>query len=212
MSTGSSQFGDIFISHQFDTMVEAFIQKWIDTYLSEIELRLGYDRRSIDRPKSYNAAIDVDHWPEEKLPGILVVSAGITDPPERFGGSYAGWWDWAVIALLTGRDYDSTRLKTGIYQAAMRAMFAQKSDLDGAVSDTIWLGEPTDFAPVEGRDRTRGVAAFQFRSWIEGLVDSSAGPTQPDPGPPADDPGQPHDDWPTVQTVDIDLTKTPLVD
>lgn len=209
---GSTQFGPIFLSHDFDSMVEAFIQKWLDTYLSEIELRMGYDRRSIDRPKSYNATIDVSHWPEEQLPGILVVSAGVTDPPDRFSGTYAGWWDWVVVALLSGRDYESTRLKTGIYQAAMRAMFAQKPDLDGAVADTLYLGEPMDYAPFEGRDRTRGVAAFQFRSYIEGLVDSGSGPTTPDAPPPPVDPSQPHDDWPTVQTVDVELTKTPLVD
>ena len=209
----STAFGPILISSQFDGMVETFIRRWIDTYLSEVELRLGYQRRTIDRPRSYNRAIDVDHWPEDQLPGILVVSAGITDQPDRVGGGYYnGWWDWVVVALLSGRDYESTRLKTGIYQAAMRAMFVQHPDLDGAVSDTVWLGEPMDYAPFEGRDRTRGVAAFQFRSYIEGVVDAGSGPNAPDPEPDPADPTEPHPDLPVVDTVDVALVKDPLSD
>lgn len=211
----STQFGDAFLSPEFDAAVVAFIDRWVDTYLSEVEARMGYPRRTMDRPRSYNAAIDIEHWPEEALPGILVVSAGIASPPESTDGTYAGWWDWTVLALISARDYDATRKMTGAYQAALRMLFTQRSSIDGAVSDTLYLGEPMDFAPWQGRDRTKGVAAFQLRSWVEGLVDPSAGPTEPDAAPAPSDPPPsgppvPHPDWPTVDTVNLDLTPEPL--
>lgn len=211
-SQPSTAFGDLFISVEFDAKVTEFVQKWIDTHLSEVELRLGYSRRTVDRPKSYNKAIAVEHWPEDALPGILVASAGFVDQPTRIGGGlYSGWWDWVVAVILTGRDYDSTRLKTGIYQAAMRLMFVQHPDLDGAVSDTVWLSEPMDYAPVEGRDRTRGVAAFQFRSYIEGVVDAGLGVNDPDPPDVPPDPTAPHPDLPVVSTADVSVVADPLV-
>lgn len=213
----SSQFGDLFLSPEFDAAVVTFIDRWIDTYLSEVEARMGYPRRTLDRPRSYNAAIDLEHWPEEALPGILVVSAGITSPPDRDGGIYSGWWDWTVLALISARDYDATRKMTGMYQAALRALLTQRSSIDGAVSDTLYLGEPMDFAPWQGRDRTKGVAAFQLRSYVEGLVEHAAGPTDPDtppvpsdPPPDPSDPPEPHPDWPTVDTVNVELNQEPL--
>jgi hypothetical protein len=204
-------FGDLFLSSQFDDAVIAFIARWIDTHLSEVELLSDLPRRTLDRPKSYNVAIEPEAWPAEKMPGILVVSAGFTDQPERIGGGrYNGWWSWVAVAILSASDYDSTRKKTQMYQAAMRQMFMQHPNLDGAVSDTEWLGEPTAYVPVDTRNRTLGVAAFEFRSYIEGVVDEGYGPTAPDAAPPLVDPNTPHNDDFTVVTVDIDLVHEPI--
>lgn len=209
----SSQFGPIFMSTEFDGMVEGFLQKWLDTYLSEVELRNGLDRRTVDRPKSYNATVSVEHWPEDRMPGILVVSAGFPDELQSLGdGLRGGWWHWVVVALLTGRDYDSTRKKVGIYQAALRTLLEKNGGMDGAVSETIITSEPMDYAPFEGRDRTRGVAAFECQSFITAVVDSTPGPVDPDPPAPPDDPSEPHPDWPIVQTVDVQVDRQQLDD
>lgn len=201
-------FGELFLSNQFDDAVIAFIDKWIDTHLSEVELSSGLERRTLDRPKSFNAAIEPELWPAEKLPGILVVSAGFTTQPQRVGGgTYTGWWDWVVVALLSGRDYDSTRRKTQLYQSAMRQMFIQHPNLDGAVVDTEWLGEPTAYVPVAERNRTLGVAALEFRSYINGVVEESLGPIDPDATLPLPDPSTPHPDWPEVESTHIDIEK-----
>lgn len=206
-------FGDLFLSNEFDDAVVAFVDRWIDTHLSEVEILSNLERRTLDRPKSYNAAIDPENWPGDKLPGILVVSAGFTDQPIRVGGGkYNGWWSWVVVAILSGRDYNATRKKTQIYQAAMRQMFIQHPDLDGAVSDTEWLGEPTAYLPVDERNRTLGVAAFEFRSYIDGVVDGSYGPTDPDAPEPPSDPTTPHDSDPTVESTFIDVEKDELDD
>ena len=210
MASSSTHFGNFFTSIEFDAAVTEFVGKWIDTHLSEVELALGYDRRTVDRPKSYNVAVNINNWPLEVMPGILVVSGGFVDPPTRDGGQYNGWWEWVLAAVLEARDYDSVKLKVGIYQAALRLMFMQHPDLDGAVADTVWLSEPTDYAPVEGRNRTRGVAAFQFRSYIEGVVDASVGVQSPDPADPLPDPSTPHDDLPVVDTVGITMSRTKL--
>lgn len=204
-------FGSLFLSNEFDDNVVAFINRWIDTHLSEVEILSDLPRRTLDRPKSYNVAIEPEAWPAEKMPGILVVSAGFTDQPQRVGGGrYNGWWDWVVVAILSGRDYDSTRKKTQMYQAAMRQMFIQHANLDGAVSDTEWLGEPTAYVPIDERHRTLGVAAFEFRSYIEGVVDEGYGPIEPDEAPPLVDPTTPHNADPTVSTVAIDFQKDEL--
>lgn len=202
-------FGSLFLSNEFDDAVVAFIDRWIDTHLSEVEVLSSLPRRTLDRPQSYNATIEPETWPAEKMPGILVVSAGFTDQPQRVGGGrYDGWWSWVAVAILSGRDYDGTRKKTQMYQAAMRQMFMQHPNLDGAVSDTEWLGEPTAYLPVGGqRHRTLGVAAFEFRSYIEGVVDEGYGPAAPDAGPPLVDPTTPHNADSTVQTVAIDFQK-----
>lgn len=207
----ASSFGPIFTSKEFDDNVVAFIQEWIDTYLSEMELRGGYPRRSTDRPKSYNNAVTADNWQEELLPGVLVVSSGFVGPPVRVGaGMHDGWWEWTVAVILTGRDYDSARLKVSLFSSALRAMIIQNPSLGGFVQDTVWESEPVDFAPMEGRTRTRGVAALQFRSYIEGIVDSSMGPSAPDGATALPDPNTPHPDAPVVDTVAVTLTKTPL--
>lgn len=200
----STAYGPALVSLDFDQAVEDMIRKWIDSYLSEMEVRMGHPRRTVDRPKSYNMAIEATTWPEDALPGILIVSAGLTETPEQVGGGlYSGWWDWAVVAIMTGRDYKATRLKTSIYQAAMSMMFTQQAD--EALGTTVWSSAPAAYAPVDGRSRTKGVAAFEFRTHIEAVVNGGLGPLEPDAPAPPDDPSAPHGDLPTVQTVDVEL-------
>src|SRR4051812_4366516 len=109
----STAFGPLFLSVEFDQQVTAFVKRWIDTHLSEVELRLGHQRRTVDRPRSYTRATAVEHGPGAPPPGTLVAPAGFLAPPTRLGGGqYAGWWVWVAAVILTGRDYESTRLKT----------------------------------------------------------------------------------------------------
>lgn len=208
----ANEFGQIFLSPQFDSDLEVFFVKWIDTYLSEVEFRSGYDRRSIDRPRSYNTVFDLDKYPEDALPTIAIVSAGINDPPERVGnGKYNGWWDWACVVIVGQKDEQATRIVAQLYGAAIRAMVLQHSDIEGAVSDTLYESETYQYGQITGRSRSIGIVALEFRSYIEGLIQEPEGPALPDPPIPVVTPDdQPRPDWPTVTSTHVKIEKDPL--
>lgn len=205
----SDQFGTIFVSTQFDDAVEVFLKKWTDTYLSRVENQLGIPSRSYTRPKSWSLVFDEnsDKWPEDKLPSIMVASAGFDGTPQRLGhGVYAGWWNWTVIAFVSLSDYAATRRGTQVYQAALRTAIVQHPDLEGAVGDTQFVAESLDYAS-HSRSSVLGVAALEFRSFIECIAEENEGPIEPDEAPPDE-----YQDWPTVQTVAINVESEPLDD
>lgn len=212
----SDQFGTIFVSANFDDAVGQFLAKWIDTYLSKIEREVGVPARSYPRPKSWNFVFDEDSdkWPEDNLPSVMIASAGFDGTPERLGeGHYAGWWSWTVIAFVTGKarqggnQFDATRRAAQVYGPAIRSAVVQHQTLEGAVGATDLVSESYGYARDE-RSHTLGVAAIEFRSYIETVVEESEGPLEPDE--PEVDPTFP--DWPTVSSVDIDLQQLPIDD
>lgn len=205
----ADQFGTIFISSQFDDSLGEFLASWLDTYLSAVEHRLDIATRSIGRPQSFNFVFDVnDKWPEDQLPTILVGSAGFAGAPDRHaGGVYSGWWNWQVEAIVTGSDYNETRLLTQAYAAAIRALVLQQGEEQEVIGSTIPLGEDLTYLAGE-RSRTLGVASLSFSSFIEAVIDESQGPEAPDD--PEVDPTFP--DWPTVTSVFVDVDSQELDD
>lgn len=201
-----SKFGTVWISTQFEDAVADFAHKWLDTYLTQIERKLDIPVRSYDRPKSWNTLDDPELFPGEGIPAFLVVSGGLSDLVRVGGGHYQGWLNWSCIALVSACDEKATKRMAGAYGAAIRSMFIQHGTLDGAVAETELLGESYAGVIVDGRTINRHVAALEFRSYIETVVEESEGPLEPDhpEEDPPDDPGS----WPVVtQVPEISLTR-----
>lgn len=207
----SNIFGSIFLSPEFDDAIEAFIRKWIDTYLSEIEFRSGIPRRTMTRPRSYLVTNEPEKFPDDSLPLIMIVSSGMSDPPVMNDTmAWDGWWDWVVVIITAQRDEKSTRKMSQRYGAAIRAMVMQRPDLEGAVDDTEFLGESYGYLPQEDRNRSRAVAGLEFRSYIQGIVEQ-VGPPEPDPAEPENDPDdEPRPDYPTIEQVSLEIVNDPI--
>lgn len=209
----SDMYGPLFVSGDFDDAVVACIDKWVDSYLAQFERHASIPVKSIDRPRSYNIVSDLDQFNEDQSPAVFVVSAGLEDLEETGGGNYAGWWRWVVWALVAQRDPDATQEVRNLYGASLRTLVVQKAALED-LGTTVFVGESYEAA----RNRTLGIMALEFRSYIDAVVNEFEGPVDPDIVPPSGEPDPnaegPRDenapDWPLVETTDIQIEKDPL--
>jgi hypothetical protein len=203
-ATATNVFGPIVTLRTVEQGVAAFLRLWFLDYLDEVERREGYAPGEIERPRGIPIHSDLSKWSEEQVPCLLVLSSGLTGPPERMGdGSYTTEWQIAVGAVVKDIDEDEARRLSSAYIAAVRTAVMHKQGLEGLGRVLRWRDETYDDTPPERR-RTHAVGRFVFDVQIDNtlqeggpLLPSNAplDPAVPPPATPSPDPGP----WPDVQ-------------
>lgn len=197
-----SIFGQIFTPHILEERIKTLLGEWMPTYLQEVELQsLGpSERGKLEIPKSIVSRNEFSKFPEDQLPMLVVINAGVADDPIRDGESiYGAWWAIGIGIIVSAKDEESTARACGIYSAAVRGVMIQKG---GTVSQGVeWADETYDDVPTDDdQSRTLRAARLIFRVYIDDVVQSWGGPAEPaEPDPDV----QPGSEWPTADTVEV---------
>lgn len=200
-------FGPIFVADTVENAVIDTISTWLATYLQEIEVQRGMTRGSVPLIRSYATRNEWATYPEDQLPVCIVVSTGLADPPDVDGeGRYHGWWAVGVGVLAGASESKATEMLAKLYGAAIRAILLQRPSLGGIASGIEWEDESYDDVPVD-QDRTLAATLLLFRVWIDDIVTRGAGPAEPIPPDPVNQPGS---QWPTADTIDVQVESVPL--
>lgn len=166
-----SVFGPIVNQPAIQQAVVETIDLWIVTYLAEIERQNDLEPRAIQLPKSYITSDDgeLNKWPEDQLPAILVMCPGnANDPVERADG-YTANFAVNVAAIVSQRDKESTTTMAGYYGAALMALIVQNPSLGGIANGVRWRGGRTDdLAPDDARSIAAAVHVFEVE--VENVV------------------------------------------
>ena len=200
-------FGRIVTGYDVEQWVLALCRKWFGTYLAEAERQHGYAACTFPRIRGWVVSSSFDKWPEDQLPGALVISNGIVAPPRLAGdGVYRAQWRVEVGVCCSGRTESESRELTELYLAALNAVIVQHPSLEGHANGVSWLEltyTPLDF------DSTRSLYAGSsvFAVEVDDVVTTGAGPAAPEPGT---DECAPWDPWPLVDTVDVDVENYPV--
>lgn len=203
-------YGRILSPKQVERGVAASIELWIDDYLGELERIDGYQPDAIQRPLGVITSSDLDKWPEDQIPVIVVMNGGLAGPPvRRADGTYDCSWLISVAPIVSDTDFASTRDLSGTYIAAIRACVLQHKLLasplypDGFADHSIWQGEQ----PANLRfEQTRTIAAWvcAFEIGVNSVITEQAGPRVPYE-PASDDPGP----YPVVDPAPV-INVTPI--
>lgn len=209
--TATNVFGPVVTLRTVEQGVAAFLRIWFLDYLDEIERREGYAPGQIERPRGIPIASDFEKWPEDQIPCLLVLSAGLAGAPQRQGdGSYTTDWQVAIAPIVKDIDEDATRNLASAYTAAVRWAVMQHQGLEGLGRVLRWRDETYDAGPLERR-RTLAAGRFVFDVQMDGSL-VEFGPVTPvnDPLDPSDPPGDPSPDpgpWPDVKLpADVGVT------
>jgi hypothetical protein len=202
-------FGRIVHDGQVEQAAMQTLQKWLPTYIAELERQTGRDRGSLPTPRAWRTAnVSVNElatWPEDQLPALLVVSPGLADRPELIGGVYTGHWALGVAVITSARDKETTGTLAKLYGAAIRAVLVQHPTLEGFAAHIDWVDDNLDEVPHE-RQRTLGAAINVFEITVDDVLTVAGGPIEPDPKP---DPTEPYDPLGTVDTVTVTVEQKP---
>jgi hypothetical protein len=181
---------------------------WSSTYIAELERQHGYTACELERVRGWAYGPTFDKWPEDQLPGVLVVCPGIVPPPDRAGdGVYRARWNVQVGCCCSASTQQKSHEFAQLYIAAHKAIVAQHPSLGGNATALRWLDETYDpLSYDDTRSLYAGYATFSIE--VDDVLSSLGGPAEPTA--PADDPCAPWPLDPEVQTVDVEVDNYPV--
>src|SRR5215831_14296205 len=95
-------FGRIVTGWDVEQWVLDVLKRWSRTYLSEVERQHGYVACTHPAVRGWAYGPTFDKWPEDQLPGVLVVCPGIAPPPRRDGeGIFSARWNVQIGVCCT---------------------------------------------------------------------------------------------------------------
>lgn len=213
--TAPSAFGPMVAAVDLEDRLEATLQRWLPSYLFEVERLHGYDPGTLPQPRAWVRSSDVEKMPGDQIPAIMIGSPGITDPPIADGGGYyvARWQvNLGVEVIARGvrpRALDLARL----YALALRgAAIQQANDTTLALAPlgvvrVEWIDERYDYLDSID-DRTVAVGIVELAIEVADVLQRNAGPTDPILPPSGPTPESPT--WPTAVEQHITVSKVPL--
>lgn len=192
-----SVYGRIIDGTDVELAAESCLKFWIHRYLAEVERQHDVTVGDYARPRSWKTANEMDRWPDDQLPAIIIISTGLTgDRPTAEGdGSVRAPWGLGVAAVVSANTFGNTRTLALRYAAAIRACLSQNQSLrralDGSVRGVTWLDERYNELPPED-GRTIMAARLLFEVEVADVINVNTRPPEAEPEP---------EDWPTVEAV-----------
>lgn len=190
-------FGRLVTGHDVEGWVADVQRKWSCTYLCELERQHGIEPGYLQSVRGWVLSPTFDKWPEDQIPGVLVVSPGLVPPPVKDGaGVYRARWRIDVGVICSARTQELSHQYAMLYLRAHSAIVAHRPSLEGHALAADWLDEV--YTPLEYDDTRSLYAGFaSFSIEVDDVMTARAGPTDPDPQDPCTDP---YGEWPIVLT------------
>lgn len=200
-----SIFGPIVTRIQIAAAVKETLSDWLPAYIAEIERQNELEPESLPMPRSYSTRTQVTKWGEDQTPAVVIVSPGLSGPPERDGsGIWRAPWGVAVAVIAGGNSQETVIENSSYYGAAVRACLLQRQPLPGVDGRVRWLDEDYTDIP-ESDSRSLAAARIELECLIPTAVDDMAGPS-PDTEPPEDPYTEPAD-WPAAEETHLTITR-----
>jgi hypothetical protein len=201
-----SIFGPIFDGSVLTRAAIATLKTWFPTYIKEIEIQRGYRTGEIPKPKTYAERWAFDSYPDDKMPAVIVVSPGMSDPPRRDGdGTASGWWILGVGIIAAASTEDNSERLAKIYGAGARTILEQKGWLDESweFNGCIVMDESYTEVPDIEQARTMRSVLITSRVQVLNMWNRQGGPLAT--LPPSD--SMPGSVWPEVEEVFVKVKK-----
>ena len=222
MSAGSYThvFGEFVGAHHLEAAILNLLWKWMPTYQHEVSREAGMEPAYLLPIRSWRVATDMERFPEDQLPCVILVNNGIPAPPRKHNdedGSSVFLAQWAVdlgvhVASKGTKVRAAPRALTisRMQSLAIRLAMIQQRDDDGVLGMIDPVTErPNAVLNIED-DRTTCLAVTSFLVQTDHWGEWGAGPTEPMYPPEGEQPPTERPVWPVVETWDLDVDKVPL--
>ena len=197
-----ADFGPLVVATDVDDAVIGVVRRWINTYLSQVELERGLGDQTLKRPRPANVinALSVVEFMDNALPAIVVNTTNTTTTPiVMAGGDTTAFWRATISCVVRGKSQSATKVLASLYEGSVRRLMVQRAQKEhGLIADCRWdstLVQPV--ADTSGAGRWLAAGVGQFLLGVDVAMNGVVGPSEPDVGPYAP--------LATVQEVDVDL-------
>lgn len=211
-------YGNFVGAHHLEAAILDTLWKWMPSYQYEVSREAGMEPKYLLPVRSWRVASDMERFPEDQLPCVILVNTGMPIPPvkhntEDGGAVYLAHWvvNLGVHVAAKGQKKNAVpRALTlaRMYSLAIRLALIQQSDEDGVMGmrDPI-LEQPNQTLAVED-DRTTCLAVTSFRIETDNWAEWGAGPIEP-MYPPEEVPPDTRPVWPEATSWDLEVEKVP---
>jgi hypothetical protein len=180
-TSGGDIFGQIFLASQLEQAVIDLHKLWMETYIAELSLQINWGGNKIPTPRSYTTRNHPDHFLDDQLPQMIVVSPGLGGKPVKDGeGIYRATWTLGIGIIASAKDEPTTKALVRFYAACSRAIMIQHRSIGGIASNLEWTDESYDDIPNED-ETARAIAAgiCTYLVEVENVVKWRGGPRVP---------------------------------
>jgi len=190
-----------------DRAVVSFLQRWLNTYLSEAERREGKPVRWMARPTVYTTTYeedDQDFYSDARMPTVIVTSAEALDWQRDGDNFWSATYRTAISVVSRGRSMVEARLQSSLYIAAVTMMLLDRPSLEGFAGGIEVVSErPRAIDDPTHRSRALSAGMGVYDIWVPWIRRGTDSPfLNPDPDLPPDPPVDPDQPWPDVPTSD----------
>jgi hypothetical protein len=199
-------YGPLVAASDVEDALLTLLGNWMPSYLAELERHHNYAVGSLPQVRSWVRSAEVEKFPEDQLPCVMLASPGLTDAPVTDGdGRYTARWRVLVAAEIAARGNRLALALARLYATGLRAIAVQQQALAGLdVRRVDWMGERYDVLD-SADDRTTCIAQVELAVEIADVTDRNAGPLVPEVTPGPDSPT-----WTAVDVVVVEIQKVPL--
>jgi len=211
-------FGPLISGYDVELASLLALQKWMHTYLAQVERLQGLAVNTWPRPRAYRITSEFERMPEDQLPAIIVRSGGTNAEPRPVGtgeGLMRGSWRVEFGALVSARSIIVDNcvplaLKLArLWALAIRGVVVQQQDDRGIIAFWDWIDERYDVIDADA-DRTICLGMVTVDVECHNVINRWAGPLDPLSPPEPPDPPILPPSWPLAEVVDVDQEKVPL--
>jgi hypothetical protein len=213
LSTAGSAFGPLVSAADLEDHVQAVLERWLPSYIYEVERHTGTQPGTLPLPRQIVRSSEIEKFPEDQLPCLMLGSPGLIDPPEPDGAGYytATWQILLGIEIVAGPNRRALELARH-YTLALRACAVQQQQDPGVdtgvqIVRVDWRDERYDQLDSID-DRTVCVGRVELAVTAANVTQRGLGPLDPIIAPQPPLPESPA--WPPAQTVTSTVDHVPL--
>lgn len=191
-----------------EVAIRSTLQTWLPSYLAEYERQHELVAGSTPAPRGWvRTGRDLAKFGADQLPCVLILSAGIIEPPyqESADGCLTGIFGVEVGVMFAAAWGGASRGHAQAYAVAISLVMTQRplEDLEATVD---YRGESYDELDFDV-SRTYSASICRFNVTVRGIRWTRGGPP-PYAGPPTD-PTAPLEPWTTVVDTDVTVETQP---
>lgn len=192
-----SIYGPLVTIEDVRLALTSHLRMWAPTYIEEVARHRGL---TLPAFRGYAAET------ADSLPVCVTACAAAENPTRHGDGAVSARFVVEAAAVVSAPTREEATAVAGYYGAAIRGAVLQHRDLSGFAAGTYWDGEAIEEVAFD-TERAIVACTVRFLVDVDNVINTHGGPLEP-PTNPTVDPG----DWPTVDTIDVDVHRTPTED
>lgn len=174
--TVTHMIGDLKGANRVEQAVQEHVEYWFPSYLRAVEQISDYNLKELPDFRSIETSPEFERWPEDQIPGLLIVSPGMIPGSVKVEGNghMRAKFSVGLGVIVSADTKDNVNDLAKWYGIAIAALMVQKPSISGFARGTDLVNMSFDDLGSDGI-RTQASALCIFEIEVPEIIDASKG-------------------------------------